>query len=288
MDLQEQERLVSDLEIQIDRLRALYEQYFMGIEKLEPHVPRKQVERLLQNLRRQRLSNTAQRFRFQQLVQRYNTMQTYWRRVARQIEEGTYRRDVMRARAKAEEKLKEVRRRIRGEDPEDKKDQAPAHEVNLDEFEDTSPGVSMPDAVGQHMITSPNAAAPNPGAKPPPPPGAQPSMQDLLSDPRLGTSPPAPPQGHRPPPPPPVASAHRPPPPPPPKNLPQDRVQAIYRDYVSARQRCNQSTVGLTLDKVAKQIRTQEATLRKKHGKDVDFKVTVRDGKAILRAVRKG
>ena len=33
------EKLVGELEIAVDRLRSLYEQYFMGIEKLEPTVP---------------------------------------------------------------------------------------------------------------------------------------------------------------------------------------------------------------------------------------------------------
>jgi hypothetical protein len=290
VDLQEQERMVSDLEIQIDRLRALYEQYFMGIEKLEPHVPRKQVERLLQTIRRQRLNNTAQRFRFQQLVQRYNTMQTYWRRVARQIEEGTYRRDVMRARARAEEHLNEVRKRMRGDKEE--KEEIPSHDVDLDDFEDTSPGAVLPEAVGQHMITSPSIS------ERPPIPRPQQSMQELLNDPTLATGANVAPQSPRrlppvPPPSPPTRGQRPPPPPPPPQrtarqDLAPERIQAIYRDYVSARQRCNQSTVGLTFDKVSQQIRTQENALRQKHGKEVDFQVTIREGKAILRAVRKG
>lgn len=64
-------------------------------------------------------------------------------------------------------------------------------------------------------------------------------------------------------------------------------MQNIYRDYVSARQQCNQNTNGVTYDKVSSKLRKQESALRKKHGKDVDFEVTVRGGKAILRAVRK-
>ncbi len=39
------EKLIGELEIAVDRLRSLYEQYFMGIEKLEPMVPRKDVDR---------------------------------------------------------------------------------------------------------------------------------------------------------------------------------------------------------------------------------------------------
>jgi len=91
------EKLVSELEIAVDRLRSLYEQYFMGIEKLEPTVPRKDVERKIQVLRKEQIRNTAQRFRFQMLLQRYNTYQTHWLRICREIENGTFKRHVLRA-----------------------------------------------------------------------------------------------------------------------------------------------------------------------------------------------
>jgi hypothetical protein len=104
MDTAEIERELSDLETRIDRLRALYEQYFLGIEKMEPSIPRRDAERKIQLLRKEQVRNTAQRFKFQMLVQRYNTMQQHWARVTREIENGTYRRDVMRAAARFGEK----------------------------------------------------------------------------------------------------------------------------------------------------------------------------------------
>src|SRR5262249_39573508 len=97
MEAAEIDRELEELETRMERLRALYEQYFMGIEKLEPQIPRKDVERRIQILRREQIRNTALRFRFQMLIQRYNTMQQYWMRITREIENGTYRRDVMRA-----------------------------------------------------------------------------------------------------------------------------------------------------------------------------------------------
>ncbi|MEO7113849.1 MAG: MXAN_5187 C-terminal domain-containing protein [Polyangiaceae bacterium] len=93
------EELVAELETRVDRLRSLYEQYFMGIEKMEPHVPRKDVERRFQTMRREQIRNTALRFRFQMVLQKYNTYQSYWMRIMRQIEDGTYKRDVLRAKA---------------------------------------------------------------------------------------------------------------------------------------------------------------------------------------------
>src|SRR5262245_4285421 len=95
---------LEDLESRIERLRALYEQYFMGIEKLEPLVVRKDLERRMQVLRREQIRNTALRFKFQMLIQRYNTLQQYWARITREIDNGTYRRDVMRAAARFGEK----------------------------------------------------------------------------------------------------------------------------------------------------------------------------------------
>ena len=51
------------------------------------------------DLRKERFHSTAQRFRFQTLVQRYNTMQQYWSRICREIELGTFRRHRLKAEA---------------------------------------------------------------------------------------------------------------------------------------------------------------------------------------------
>ena len=97
MEQVEIERLIGELEIAVDRLRSLYDQYFMGIEKLEPTVPRKDVDRRIHVLRKEQIRNTALRFRFHMLLQRYNTYQTHWQRICRDIENGTYKRHVIRA-----------------------------------------------------------------------------------------------------------------------------------------------------------------------------------------------
>src|SRR5262249_40571859 len=91
------ERELEELEARVERLRALYEQYFIGIEKIEPLISRKDVDRRIWVLRREHIRNTGLRFKFQMLVQRYNTFQQYWQRIGREIENGTYRRDIIRA-----------------------------------------------------------------------------------------------------------------------------------------------------------------------------------------------
>ncbi|MFO0695784.1 MAG: MXAN_5187 C-terminal domain-containing protein [Polyangiales bacterium] len=94
----EYEQLLKDTETMTSRLHAVYEQWFQGIERHEPQNMRKEVERRLGILRREMpRNNTMLRFRAQQLFQRYVSLSHYWGKVARQIEEGTYKRHVLRA-----------------------------------------------------------------------------------------------------------------------------------------------------------------------------------------------
>jgi len=101
MDNKQYEMVLEDAEVRLDRLKSLYEQWFQGIERLEPLIPRKNLDRQVALLRRDKPRNTGLRFRFQVLIQRYTAYITYWQRTARQIEEGTYRRDILRVAANA-------------------------------------------------------------------------------------------------------------------------------------------------------------------------------------------
>lgn len=94
---------LSELENRLERLRALYEQYFLGIEKIEPGVARKDVDRRFWLMRKVKVRNTARRFKLQMLTQRYNTLQQYWTKICRQIENGTYIRQLAKAKRRAAE-----------------------------------------------------------------------------------------------------------------------------------------------------------------------------------------
>jgi hypothetical protein len=98
MDPKQFDIALHDAEVKLKRLKALYEQWFQGVERIEPQVPRKDLERLFQTLNKEKPRNTAARFRLQQLQARFNVYASYWQRIARQIEEGTYERDLRRAR----------------------------------------------------------------------------------------------------------------------------------------------------------------------------------------------
>jgi hypothetical protein len=71
------------------------------------------------------------------------------------------------------------------------------------------------------------------------------------------------------------------------EDLPEERVRAIYSQYVEAKRRQNESTAAITYDAVAKSLRDSSVRLREKHGRRVDFEVAVKDGKAILKPVLK-
>ena len=95
--LKELETALSELDERVDRLRGLYEQYFLGFEKSEPRILRSDVDRRVAQLRKTPIKNTALRFRFNVIAQKLTTYSMYWSRICRQIEDGTYKRHVTRA-----------------------------------------------------------------------------------------------------------------------------------------------------------------------------------------------
>jgi hypothetical protein len=97
VNFEELDIALEELETRLERLRALYEQYFMGFEKIEPAVARKDVDRRIYVLRREKIRNTGKRFKLQTIIMRYNTFQQYWQRICREIENGTYKRHLARA-----------------------------------------------------------------------------------------------------------------------------------------------------------------------------------------------
>ena len=99
---------LTELEKKIERVRSLYDQYFMGIEKMEPGVARKEVTRTLLLYAQQHIRNTGQRFRFHSLQQKWNIYITLWNRTMREIEAGTYKRDVARVTRKLQREGKSL------------------------------------------------------------------------------------------------------------------------------------------------------------------------------------
>ncbi|MFH1436161.1 MAG: hypothetical protein ABIJ56_10640 [Pseudomonadota bacterium] len=80
------------LELQLDRLRSLYDQYFRGIERTPPNTLRKDVENRIRALSKIRMKNTALRFKLQVQIQKYTTHLAMWQRMLRDLEEGKIKR----------------------------------------------------------------------------------------------------------------------------------------------------------------------------------------------------
>lgn len=91
------EEVLGDLEHKVERVKILYEQYFMGIEKIEPRTARKEITRKMLEISQMNIRNTALRYRFNALNQKVGVYTTYWNRTMREIEQGTYMRSIARA-----------------------------------------------------------------------------------------------------------------------------------------------------------------------------------------------
>lgn len=78
----------------LDRVKVLYEQYFLGIQKQAPAYLHTDVERKLRDLTQLQIRNTGLRFRLATIQQKFGSYNMYWRRTLRQIENGTYARNL--------------------------------------------------------------------------------------------------------------------------------------------------------------------------------------------------
>ncbi len=197
------------IEEEVEGLKARYEMYFLGLERREPVRDRNELKRQVAKLKGEFVRNTGLRFRIQTLHARFLSYERMWQRSAREKEEGTYRRDVLKA-----------RRRVRGEPPAAKAEPAAA-------------SVAVP------------AAAPAPATRP-------------------------------------AASARQPTPGP----IPEAALRALYAEYVAAKQRCQEDTSRFSYEALARSVAKQVPELLAKYkAKSVDFKVEVRDGRAVLKAL---
>ncbi|ACL63376.1 conserved hypothetical protein [Anaeromyxobacter dehalogenans 2CP-1] len=205
------------LEEELEALKARYEQYFLGTERREPAHWRDEVRKKVLRLKGAFTRNTGLRFRIQSLHARYLSYERLWQRSVREREEGTYRRDLLKARRHARE-------------AEGTPAAAAASATPAPGSASASPRVESPAAVAR------------PSATPPPAPSA------------AGGD--------------------------------EARMRALYDAYISAKKQCHEDVSRLSYDVVARSVAKQvpEVMARFK-AKSVDFRVEVKDGKAILKAI---
>jgi hypothetical protein len=204
----------SDIEEAIAALRMSYEQYFLGIDRKPPTNDHKELKRRIERVRSSFTRQTAAKFRVQSIVAKFTTYERLWSRTLMEMENGTYRRDLFKARLHAQDRNKK---------PEDKQESAPAPAQ--------APAPAKPAAP---------AAAAAPASNVP---------GEALSD---------------------------------------QKLKAVFNAYLTAKKQCREDVSKLSYEQVAANLRKQVPELMKKTGASgVEFKVVIKDGKAILRAVPK-
>jgi hypothetical protein len=213
VSLKEPDKLVSVLEKRVEHLRSTYDQYFQGLERVEPLPERADLRRQILQIRTIQSRNTGLRFRINQLVAKFNVYEDYWNRVARQVEEGTYSREI----AMAHYRLKKRTER----------------DADREKISAAAPSPKHP------PTEKPDADAASSGA----------TVRNVLTD---------------------------------------DKLSAIYEAYVKAKRRCQENVNGLTKEVLASSIKKQVSVIMTKHNcKSIEFKVLIKDGKAVLKVLPK-
>ncbi|MBX7116401.1 MAG: hypothetical protein K1X64_18900 [Myxococcaceae bacterium] len=224
--------VVEELEGELSALRVAFEQYFLGVERRPPTEKHDTLKRRLVQLRNTVVRQTAVKFRVQSLYNKYLTYERLWQRTLMEIEAGTYKRDLFKAKLHSSKRVEK-------------------------------PAEKAPEPAP--------AIAPAPVPVPPPPPLPKATAPMGVATHKL----PVPPARA-------AAGAG------PAGGLSEQKIKAIYDAYVMAKKRCNEDTSKITFDAVANTLKKQVPDLLKQHkASTVDFKVVIKDGKAILRALPK-
>jgi len=85
------------LEHKLNTLKLDYERYFLGTRPREPVLLRQEIQKTVTIWCNQPIPNAATRFKFNSINARYQSMKRQWDNILRQMEAGTYKRDVFRA-----------------------------------------------------------------------------------------------------------------------------------------------------------------------------------------------
>ncbi len=239
------------IESELAALKVAYEHYFMGIDRTPPTRVHEDLKKRVEKLKSSFVRNTGAKFRVQAIHSKFMSYERLWTRTLQEIENGTYKRDVAKARRRVEKK--------------------PAARSN---------GVTeLPDADVDEV--KPPSVAP---LEPVPFRGGMPSVAPLVPS-VAPLVPPVAPVGARPP-------AARPAPRPASasgsSDLSDDKLKSVYNAYVAAKRNNKEDTSKMSYDSIAATLRKQVPELMKQHGaKSVEFKVVIKDGKAVLKAVPK-
>lgn len=218
-----------ELEEEMEALKARYDQYFLGIERREPNRWREEVKKKVLRLKGAFTRNTGLKFKIQSLHARFISYERLWLRSAREKEEGTYRRDLFKARLRAHP-------------------DAPAAPAEGAGRAEAAPPKAAASAAPKAAPRSAPAAAAAKGPDAPPPASFSASGA----------------------------------------GMPEGQLRTLYNAYLAAKMTCREDVSKLTYDAVARSVSKQIPELMTRYkAKSVEFKVEVKDGKAVLKAVPK-
>jgi hypothetical protein len=307
---EEQLGRAAELDEALDTLRIRFEQYFLGVTRKPPVQERAALRSAILKLKTGFIRNTAVKFRVNMLHNRFLTYERLWDRTLREIEDGTYRRDLFKARlhraqAEAGAAGESARLRKGAEALAAAGEAGRAAEGGEDGSSAERPaeaGTGKPEAAGgagagssaQHGRGDSGAVAPEKraageagrgtsaqdatGGPGKPGAGTAGAAEKPLARPVGGTERPVSrPAGGA------VAPAGGP------GGagvLDESRIRAIHAAYVKARRRCRESTEGITVEAIGAALRKQVPGLLAKHqARTVDFQVVIQNGKAVLKAI---
>jgi hypothetical protein len=259
-----------ELEEELEEVKVKYDMYFLGVERMEPARRREDLKRAVARLQTAFTRNAGLRFRIQALHARFLSYERLWVRSAREKEEGTYRRDILRARRKAAARAPGADGR-KGALARGRRGALEAEDVDLDGLTDEMGEAAAGAATAHEALAGTGAGPPDGVRASKAPPAASSSLASV--------TPPARP------------AAAAPPAAPPPAPLPglaEAQMRALYEAYVAAKKRCNEDTSKVTYEAVARSVNKQIPEIARLYkAREVEFKVVIKDGKAILKAVPK-
>jgi hypothetical protein len=298
-----------EVEADLAALKVAYEQYFLGLERKPPTREHDVLKKRVDKLKSSFVRNTAAKFRVQATHNKFLSYERMWTRTLQEIENGTFKRDVLKAKKRLW-KPSAPAGQGRASGPLELPEEDIPTDFDLDEAPAPVPAFRPPPPPPEAVKPIPFRGAPAVPPAPSVPTVAPlvptvaplvPTVAPLVPTPARGAPavpprPPAAPAAARPPaearaavPRPPAAPALRPPTAPSgPGGLSDDKLRAVYEAYVSAKKRNKEDTSKMSFDAVASTLRKQVPELMKQHNaKSVEFRVVLKDGKAVLKAVPK-
>jgi len=106
-------QLLKECEIldgELAALKARYEQYFLGLERKPPSIAHRALRQKVDTLKPSIARTAVVKVKIQNIHQKLQTYERLWARTCQEIENGTYRRDVFKARLHAKQREEQQQR----------------------------------------------------------------------------------------------------------------------------------------------------------------------------------